>query len=591
MRVRHLALPTLIAAVIALGTLTAPASAAEAPPFEVSAIDTSTPGHARGTVTTDAAYVRTQLFNADMGVVTGATFRPVSADTRGASFDYQTWGLEDGSFVTVRACTGAADYTCGPESTVEFTPSNVAPEVTWSEVDKVSPDNPPYVITVSDPQGDGSTLMAFFRTGRETVNRSGDTTLTLPGQDGTGQIEIWRCGTPSYCVPTGVVSPEITARRRLWAVATLSTSGPLRPDADEKPDATMSVSTELAGDYTLDWWVEATNGTPLPGVGETGIPVTLGALTPHALPIDLTGLTSGTRYVRVRLTGDFDGFGELSGVSSRDDGWLVVDVTPPAGAVSVSSKSLYPYRDGYQDTVAVDLGVTNERVDAQLEVLDDEGQMVKKFHESQSLGEFTWDGRVTGGGDAPAGNYTFRATLTDDLGNAAVYEGGPVTVSSKKLVTRTFRKTVTAAGSMQDKSIGRCSVLKRPSARGWAGSFGYYTNTKCDGTWDKSVVVTMHAVKVPAAHSYGTFNVSTYGGAAKSRPGSYLFLDQLTKKGTWGDKDTRLGYQLGAHRGPTHQAAAYLYGGRSLVWSVYTGLGAAYDVKGFTVTMSYQVLV
>ena len=111
----------------------------------------------------------------------------------------------------------------------------------------------------------------------------------------------------------------------------------------------------------------------------------------------------------------------------------MADVTPPAGAVSVSSKSLYPYRDGYQDTVAVDLGVTNERVDAQLEVLDDEGQTVKKFHESQSLGEFTWDGRVSGGGYAPAGTYTFRATLTDDLGNAAVYEGGPVTVSSKKL--------------------------------------------------------------------------------------------------------------------------------------------------------------
>ena len=55
MRVRHLALPTLTAAVIALGTLTAPASAAEAPPFEVSANDTTTPGPARGTVSTDAA--------------------------------------------------------------------------------------------------------------------------------------------------------------------------------------------------------------------------------------------------------------------------------------------------------------------------------------------------------------------------------------------------------------------------------------------------------------------------------------------------------------------------------------------------------
>ena len=55
MRVRHLALPTLTAAVIALGTLTVPASAAEAPPFGVWAKDTATPGQAPGTVTTHAA--------------------------------------------------------------------------------------------------------------------------------------------------------------------------------------------------------------------------------------------------------------------------------------------------------------------------------------------------------------------------------------------------------------------------------------------------------------------------------------------------------------------------------------------------------
>jgi hypothetical protein len=295
--------------------------------------------------------------------------------------------------------------------------------------------------------------------------------------------------------------------------------------------------------------------------------------------------------VRASLSRDIDGFGVLSGTSQLESGEVRIDVTPPSGAVSVSAHSLFPRRDGYRDSVTVALGVTGEYVDAKLEVLDSDGSTVRTFHEEQSLGEFIWNGKVLGGYYASEGDYTFRATLTDYLGNAAVYEGGRVTVSSKKLVTRTFRETVSATGSMENKHVGRCSVLKRPSARGWAGSMGLYTNTRCNGNFAKSVVSTTHAIKVPKAFRYGSFNISTYGGAATSRRGSYLFFDQLNKKLEWGDDDKRLGYNLGAHAGPDHKAARYLVDDRFFVWGVYTYLGAAYDVKSFTVTLSYEVLV
>jgi hypothetical protein len=182
------------------------------------------------------------------------------------------------------------------------------------------------------------------------------------------------------------------------------------------------------------------------------------------LGIDLTGLGSGRYSLVVRLTRDYESFGVLTGTNRE---WIDIDVTPPLGEVTTSTNSIYPVPDGYRDSVNIALGITEDPVDAKLEVLNHGGSVIRTLHNPSSDGQLTWHGRTDAGDYAPEGQYSFRATLTDPLGNGAVYTGGAVTLSWKKLVTRTFKETTTAGSSLSRSTVGACSTLKRPSNRGW----------------------------------------------------------------------------------------------------------------------------
>ena len=161
----------------------------------------------------------------------------------------------------------------------------------------------------------------------------------------------------------------------------------------------------------------------------------------------------------------------------------------------------------------------------------------------------------------------------------------------KKLAARTFRKTVSAGGSLKDQYVGRCSTLRKPSLRGWTGSLGLYTNTKCRRTFENSLIVTMHAVRTPlGAVKYGDFRVSAYGGAAKAAPRSLAYLEYLNRSEDW-VADTRMSTSLTTHHGATRPGSNFVWGDRYVVWGAYTAMGAKYDIKNFTVTLKYFVLV
>ncbi len=124
----------------------------------ISTVDTSTPGHATGTVSTDRPYVLVQLGTTSIE----SDAEPVVDGT--ASFDLPTWGFDS---TTIRAvgCTSTDPASCDTETTESpvFTATDVAPTVTWpsdrsiqgEQVDK---------ITVSDPDGGGVLRVAGSRT-------------------------------------------------------------------------------------------------------------------------------------------------------------------------------------------------------------------------------------------------------------------------------------------------------------------------------------------------------------------------------------------------------------------------------------------
>jgi len=93
---------------------------------------------------------------------------------------------------------------CSAEQTsgVNFSPTDVDPGVTWFSDDTIGPGQDA-TVTVTDPTGGGA-LKAFWDNTdgldqTTTLDRNGNTNLTLV--DGTGTVTIKRCSTvdPSFC--------------------------------------------------------------------------------------------------------------------------------------------------------------------------------------------------------------------------------------------------------------------------------------------------------------------------------------------------------------------------------------------------------
>ena len=93
------------------------------------------------------------------------------------------------------------------------------------------------------------------------------------------------------------------------------------------------------------------------------------------------------------------------------------------------------------------------------------------------------------------------------------------------------------------------------------GSVGYYSRSKCSGrTADRRVAAGLHLLRLPAATTDSS--VSTKALA----PG------------------------LGWHSGGSVKASRTMDDQRWIGWAVSTAYGQRYDVKSFTVTLTYSVL-
>jgi hypothetical protein len=366
-----------------------------------------------------------------------------------------------------------------------------------------------------------------------------------------------------------------TAAEVTVAVAPLSS--PVVVNDDTAADLSFTVATPTAGTYDVQWWVEDDLGVDQPPAGSFADVVFAADIT-QQFDVDLTGLTVGDWFVRVGLTGTTD-----TGTSDKAAGSFSVGGVAQHVVVTKASGTFYPVKDGYLDGAVVK--TTANFTFSEMVVRNAGNQIIAHPYSLE------WRGNNLHGDLAPEGVYTLELVAHKGSDYESHYDAGTVMLSHKRLVTKTFRKVVTPAGSLVGKPyVGRCSTLKRPSDRGWAGSFGLYTATKCKGTFKTTVIGTDHAMRMPRAIRYKRLRISTYGGAARSQPGSYLFFDQFSTARTWGKDDTRLGYGLAWHAGPVKAASEYVFDDRWIYWGVYTYLGARYDLKTFKVVLTYQVL-
>ncbi|RNL80874.1 hypothetical protein [Nocardioides marmorisolisilvae] len=578
MSVRNLARAVVGAFIIATAFVAAPANAYSLP--IVSALDTNTIGHVKGTVTSDAPYVL---------VWAPGHYDHYFATADGvASFDLETWGLTT-SYVEAWPCSQPTESSCTSFNTASyFTASDVTPTITWPSDLKIGPGDA-FPVTVSDPQG-GGVLVAFWQE-VQYLDRNGTTQLDLG--DGDGYIDVYRCDSEarlecrnfdsSTRVSLGVhksTKAEVSASPASTFpgyVSTRQTSTQLR----------LQTHRPVGLPYTLDWHLEK-NGVPVPGTGGEVVD-TLNSDGETTFSATADGLADGTYTVAGNLTVHDPDYGDLPGPLTG--GTVIVDRKPASfTSVAQTASRIYPNigAHGLDDSARFTFkGMYGGRTTEMYSASD---VLVRRGNLSQSTTTpTTWSGYVTARDNSqkllPDGFYTVY--LVDTAGNRKL--AGSVYVDHRKLVARTYTKTVSATSTLVDEYVGKCSTLKH-GVRGWYGSLGYYANTKCGTqTSAASEVHTIHELKMPTGAYYKTIELYTYGGAAKSRPGSQAVMLYLTPRGHLYDKGTASA-RLGTHPGYTSNAETYLWSGHYFVWAVATAFNHQYDVKNFTVELDYYVL-
>lgn len=282
------------------------------------------------------------------------------------------------------------------------------------------------------------------------------------------------------------------------------------------------------------------------------------------------------------------------------------DTVPTVEVTNVSFSKFFPAPDGYRDTTRIRFVVADafdSAVDVHVEVTDASSGLVDADDvlgvPTGTAGVVSWDG--TDGEFAPvgAGDYTITLTATDAEGNTSEPAATTVTLDEGRLVTKTYKNTISAKRSVVERDVRRCGDLRGP-VRGWRQSLGYYANARCDRSGLASVASTVNGMYVPRAFKdadrgsfYKNITVKTYGGNARQRPGAESILQY------WNYADQKwfalktMGSRVGNHAGASKAAKPMVVpndGKPFVIWSLLTANGHWYDVKKFSVVMKYQVM-
>lgn len=589
---RHLlaAIPSTLALVASGLALTAtPASAYET---RIGSLSTETPGHVTGTVISDAPFLWIAATSPG-----GPAVDQVAVEHEGGrvAVDLETWGLTEGELV-VWECSRDLLTCSDPVISPVFTATDVTPAVTFPADTTIGQED--YLVSVEDPDGGG---VLRLRSGAssahwQTMSASGvSAPVTFPG-DGAGTVELFRCSSlaRSICVTTGQ-RREVTVNRQVAA----------HPDNVSSPISTRLgtpftadvriIDPETTGPVTLTWQV-ARSGSPVEGYAGV-LEMTRdtdGRVHPD---IHLGGLPEGSYDMRLRPSTTTDDFGTVIGPET-DTAFTVDNTPPPVDRVAVPRNDVYPYPDRYRDTTTIEVfpgyaeGGQTVEVDLVRKATGTRVRVLSPADGGASPLVFRWDGRDDAGNPVAGGQYRIRVRAWDEAGNTTrrtVAE--EITVVRKKLEERRLRRTVRATGSLRDQLVGSCSTLRRPALRGWPGSLGLYSNTRCVRDRRAGLVESRHSTRVPAGVKYGDVRVSLHGGAATTRPRSTASLRYwMAPVGKW-SRGTVLKARLGHHTGPAVPARRLLAPDRSLTWATRSVDGARYDIKSFSIRMNYWVLV
>lgn len=205
-----------------------------------------------------------------------------------------------------------------------------------------------------------------------------------------------------------------------------------------------------------------------------------------------------------------------------------------------------------------------------------------------------WDGRV-GGTLQPAGRYTLTAQLPDRFGRIVTVSLGSFWIRHLADVRGVRRWT--AGTQATYPRAGRCSSVVRPGTRGWPGSVGLLSLSRCRSTAGsddlaaQTFALTVDATTIERVVSW---RLDAYG--APVRSGMRATLKGLTPSG-W-QRSAVLGAGLGWHNGTTRSSGfgsltSSSDGSRSLTFhaQAQTVNGSRYDIKYLRTVLTYRAWV
>ncbi|MFC7360890.1 hypothetical protein [Nocardioides astragali] len=469
--------------------------------------------------------------------------------------------------------------------------------IAWPEETILNPHATPYTITVNDAGGVG-TLIAQWRPAEDQVRElvlphEGDVTLPFAesADNFSTTVYVYRC--PGTVVDRTCASAGYSRPLRIYVEADTTPlvggRGAIGPTAQA-----LSFSYVPEGLGTTSWRLLAADGavlqtgtTPLSTRGEIVVSVPAG--TPEQ---------RGSLEMVITLDGT--AVGHLEGTQvllANIDG-----VAPPPPVISTTGSVIYSYDDGYLDSVGVTVSTTGARTVEVVAVNEATGVVHSVLPAFPRADPYTFEfaGRDSRRRSLPPGTYRLRAVATDAGDNSSTGLGAPIEVRAERLRQDTWTRTVPAAKTIVKKFVGDCSTLHKPASRGWRGSLGYYSATRCRRP-KESFVQVVHGIYVPQSvlDKYTRMRISLTGGPSRGRAGSYLILGYYSDNKPWRftNRSVHRGSGVGIRRGASvvggqvNRLVHDRFEDRPFVaWSTGLTAGSRYDVKSFTVQLTRQVL-
>lgn len=582
----------LCAALVMTVSSSVTADADEAPPPPVV---TSTAGGFDGPAilleaTSAAPYVLFRLSNAtDRGPY--AMGSPVAPDADGVFRSTVPWrGLRSESFATAVNCTALAVESCstsaGPARAAFHTRT-----VQLANAGQVLDPAVQNARVVIPPVGDQPVRLAVYHYGTLVHSfgefAAGEHEVTVPAiADADYQFWLARCSlvNPLVCdAPRSNESdvlPQLHVRRKPDARFLFDCNCAAHEDVNPNGDGIRDRVEFL---IVPDRAVPLTSGT-WRMVDRTGRTVVApramksGALTGEA-PVVLDPRAEGLRlkdgFYRVK----FSVAGVVSGTTRQTllERRLEVWNSRSLLGIRADAPAFYPVLDGYRDTIDLDPSF-RMRYLTWMKVVRADGQVVRTFRPPWIR---SWNGRSAQGRLAGPGRYRFVYRIDAPGGEQRTFQTPLFNLSHKRLVTKTFRKTVTAKSSLIADRSGRCARGLRAEHTGAIR----YLSGWCSGSRPENSATGVHQLSLPrglpiaikvgaTGHSLrGTHQATLIG---LERPsGRRLIWSDFSGRGTW-----FMHLDVGQ----------FFPKDRKLRWVLETAFGNEFRVRTFTVVYRYRVL-